>query len=240
MLDPDKGAYAYAYDAANRLTAFTDPEGKVTSYSYDTLGRVVDTKLANNSGTTNSYDDDNRLAGMVTSSDRDGVLASFQYTYDGEGNKLTMTEEDGGVTSYQYDAVYRLIRVDYPERPGQKVIPHKNNGSDQGKGKKKGHCKDEPPLPASVSYVYDAAGNRLSEDNGSKTISYRYNAANQLLQAGDVRYAYDANGNRISEQDGSGSKKYQYNADNFLVRFADPEGQATAMMPLIAGLQEHR
>jgi len=128
MLDPDKGAFAYVFDAANRLTSFTDPEGKLTSYSYDTLGRVVDTKLANNTGTTNSYDNDNRLAEMVTTSDKDGVLASFQYTYDGEGNKLTMTEEDGGVTSYQYDAVYRLIRVDYPDRPGQKVITAKNNG----------------------------------------------------------------------------------------------------------------
>ena len=169
------------------MAHYLDGHDKLTTYSHDALGRNVDTKLPNNSGTTNSYDADNRLAETVTTSNKDGMLASFQYTYDGEGNKLSMTEEDGGVTSYQYDAVYRLIRVDYPERPGQKVITAKNNGSDQGKGKKKGQAKVEPPLPSSVSYVYDAAGNRLSEDDGSKTISYSYNAVNQLLQAGDVR-----------------------------------------------------
>ena len=153
------------------MVHYLDGHGKITTYSYDTLSRIVDIGLLNSTGTTNSYDNDNRLAEMVTTSDKDGVLTSFQYTYDGEGNKLTMTEEDGGVTTYQYDAVYRLLRVDYPERSDQKVVTAKNNGSDQGQGKKKGHIKVEPPLPSSVSYAYDLAGNRLSEDDGTKTVS---------------------------------------------------------------------
>lgn len=79
LLDPDKGAFAYSYDAANRLTALTDPEGRVTSHSYDELGRVVSTDLPNKTVTVNAYDANNRLAAMVTTSDKDGVLVSFQY-----------------------------------------------------------------------------------------------------------------------------------------------------------------
>jgi hypothetical protein len=45
---------------------------------------------------------------MITTSDKDGALASFEYTYDNVGNKLSMTEETG-VTRYQYDAAYRLF-----------------------------------------------------------------------------------------------------------------------------------
>jgi RHS repeat-associated protein len=149
-------------------------------------------------------------------------------TYDAVGNKLTMTEEDGGITAYQYDAAYRLVGVDYPQRPGQQVAGVKNNGTDKGKGKKNGHHKnDENLLPASVSYGYDPAGNRVSKSDDYQTVNYRYNAANQLLQAGDTVYNYDANGNRISKQDASGISDYRYNRDNFLIQFISPDGEAT-------------
>ena len=190
------------------------------------MSRVLSTALPNNTETVNEYDDDNRLARMVTTSAKDGVLASFAYTYDGVGNKLTMTEEDGGVTSYQYDAAYRLVHVDYPQRNNQ-LITAKNNGTTQGKGKKNGHKKAEEPLPTSVSYAYDPAGNRTSEITDNKTVDYHYNAANQLLQMGDTRYSYDANGNRIGKQDQEGLSRYRYNQDNFLAGLDDPEGKTT-------------
>jgi YD repeat-containing protein len=154
MVDPDGGEFSYEYDAENHLTTFTDPEGQVTSYSYDVMGRVISTSFPNQTATINSYNEDNRLATTVTSSDRDGILASFAYSYDAVGNKLSMTEEDGGLTSYQYDAAYRLIRVDYPERAKQTATTAKNNCSDKGKGRKKGHIQSEENLqPATVSYV---------------------------------------------------------------------------------------
>ncbi len=83
-----------------------------------------------------------------------------------------MTEEDGGITAYQYDAAYQLVRVDYPQRPGQQGAGVKNNGTDKGKGKKNGHHKnDENLLPTSVSYGYDAAGNRVSKSDDFQTLT---------------------------------------------------------------------
>src|SRR2546429_7246192 len=46
-----------------------------------------------------------------------------------------------------------------------------------------------------VSYAYDAAGNRLSQNVNGATSSYSYNAAGQLTTAGSTAYAYDAAGN---------------------------------------------
>ncbi|KJR99236.1 MAG: hypothetical protein VR65_17740 [Desulfobulbaceae bacterium BRH_c16a] len=227
MIDPDNGVFTYAYDAKNRLTGFTDPEGKTTSYTFDVMGRVTSTALPNNTETVSEYDTDNRLARMITTSAKDGQLASFAYTYDAVGNKLTMTEEDGGLTSYQYDAAYRLTHVEYPQRVGQIATTPKNNCTDKGKGKKNGHHKTEDPLPASVSYVYDAAGNRINEIVDNRTIDYHYNAANQLLQAGDIRYSYDDNGNRVSKQDQDGLSRYRYTPDNFLAGFDNPQGEST-------------
>jgi RHS repeat-associated protein len=133
-----------------------------------------------------------------------------------------MTEETD-VTRYQYDAAYRLVHVQYPEIAGASGV--KNNGSTKGKGKKKGHQVEA--APTSVSYVYDAAGNRLSKSDEISTIDYSYNEANQLLQAGDITYSYDVNGNRVTKQGEEGTSQYFYNSDNFLVQFNDPENNVT-------------
>lgn len=95
VIDPAEGIMEYQYDAKNRLIAFTDSEGGMTSYQYDSMGRVIDTSHPNNTKTINEYDNDNRLSLIATYGDREGTLSSFSYTYDGVGNKLSMTEENG-------------------------------------------------------------------------------------------------------------------------------------------------
>lgn len=59
-------ATSYQYDAANRLTAVTDPEGLVTRYSYDAVGQKVQ-QDSPDSGTT-------------------------RYTFDAVGNRIGKTD----------------------------------------------------------------------------------------------------------------------------------------------------
>jgi len=82
-------------------------------------------------------------------------------------------------------------------------------------------------LPSLVSYAYDPVGNRLSKTEDGSTTSYQYNAANQMLRAGDITYAYDANGNRIAETGLDGEAQYEYNANNYLVEYTSAEGRST-------------
>ena len=78
----------------------------------------------------------------------------------------------------------------------------------------------------SYAYAYDPVGNRLSKTEDGSTTSYQYNAANQMLRAGDITYAYDANGNWIAETGLDGEAQYEYNANNFLVGYTSADGRS--------------
>ncbi|MGD0247933.1 MAG: RHS repeat-associated core domain-containing protein, partial [Candidatus Limnocylindrales bacterium] len=58
----------------------------------------------------------------------------------------------------------------------------------------------------SVSFTYDAAGNRISMTAGGSTTPYTYDAAGQLKTAGSTDYTYDAAGNRLT----AGSSSFTY------------------------------
>jgi RHS repeat-associated protein len=194
------------------------------------MGRITLTSSPNSTETVNEYNQDNRLSSIVSYSDKSEALSSFAYTYDGIGNKLSMTDENGDITSYQYDKLYRLIGVNYPDIVGNSKGTGKNKGSDKGKGKKIGHAKGQDPAtepPAYAGYSYDPVGNRLSMTNDRQTLYYQYNEANQLLREGDTVYNYDVNGNRIGKADENGEARYIYNANNLLVEFTAPDGETT-------------
>ncbi|MDX9823069.1 MAG: RHS repeat-associated core domain-containing protein, partial [Syntrophales bacterium] len=81
----DRGDFSFAYDAGNRRTSRTYPNGTATAYAYDP---------------------NNRLTGMATTKSG-ATIASTTYTLDDAGNRIT---KSGGSTSwsYAYDAIYRL------------------------------------------------------------------------------------------------------------------------------------
>jgi uncharacterized protein RhaS with RHS repeats len=60
--------------------------------------------------------------------------------------------------------------------------------------------------------IKDRAGNRLTM-NG---VSYTYDAADRLLQAGATTYTYDANGNMVSKTDDGVTTAYTYDYANRL------------------------
>jgi RHS repeat-associated protein len=65
-------------------------------------------------------------------------------------------------------------------------------------------------------YVYDAVGNRLSQESQVNdfpiSLAYAYDAANRLMSVGDVAYTYDANGNLLED----GVNTYTYDPANRL------------------------
>lgn len=225
MIDPEAGEHVYAYDGRGKLVSYTEPNGARTEFSYDSLGRQIE--VINPGGLYSRYDynQDNWLSSIVNEG-TGGVLSSFAYTYDAVGNRLSMTDESGGVTSYEYDAIYRLMGVEYPAisikrhgKPGQTQNPH--------------DPWDDDILSATKSFErfeYDAVGNRVRLRDDYGTTDYTYNAANQLLRAGNVRYEYDVKGNRIAKQDNKGRTEYAYTVDNLLSRVNAPNGDSTVYL----------
>jgi len=75
-----------------------------------------------------------------------------------------------------------------------------------------------------VTYKYDKVGNRIEQSEDGKVTKYRYNALNELVQAGDEYYYYDVNGNLIQKETKEGTIKYEYTTDNRLKGVYYPDG----------------
>jgi RHS repeat-associated protein len=199
----------------------------------------------NNSGTaTLVYD----LLGQITSSDENGLTVG--YTYDEEGNRLTITypgsktvttvydelgdatsvtDHDGTGVVYTYDFEQRLIKSTY------------TGGSTTEYDYNKAGClveqKEVTPgnvTLRSLTYSYDDAGNLMTEnrtgvkyDRRSEMIAYSYDRANKLVSEkidGVTRAnTYDKAGNLLND----GEYTYTYDRQNRLTQKVGTGGTTT-------------
>ncbi|MBI3651513.1 MAG: RHS repeat-associated core domain-containing protein, partial [Acidobacteria bacterium] len=192
---------SYAYDALNRMSSVTDnaavigtrPGTGSSSLFYDEVGNLASFNTANGVTTSYTYNSLNRLTNL-TSSKAATSLASYAYTLGAAGNRTSVTEANGRVASYSYDALYRLTN----ETITNDAVSA-NNGS--------------------ITYSYDAVGNRLSRTSSVAAVPSTTSAVdgNDRL-ASD---AYDNNGNTVSSPDSTtptASNAYQYDFENRLVK----------------------
>jgi RHS repeat-associated protein/uncharacterized repeat protein (TIGR01451 family) len=182
----------YGYDALNRLSTVTDAGG-ATSYSYDAVGNLAGYAYANGVSTSYSYDPLNRLTQMqstCTSGPGCGTpgapVARYAYTLNAAGHRLSIAELSGRTVQYAYDDLYRLTSETISGAASQ-------NGT--------------------VSYTYDAVGNRLRRSSTLPAIPATglLNYDNNDRPATDP---YDNNGNLLNG--GVGSNVYDF--ENRLVQ----------------------
>ena len=133
-----------------------------------------------------------------TVSNNGSLQLSLSYTYDANGNILTIADNGYNQTqTFTYDSLNRLISASAPA-----------SGSIPG--------YSEP------SYNYDAAGRLTSNYNLPNvpiTINYGdFNHVNAATSASDNSvYTYDANGNMVTRNPGgTGAYNLSYNAENQL------------------------
>lgn len=88
----------------------------------------------------------------------------------------------------------------------------------------------------SITYTYDAAGNRISLDrtNGASillpdTVQAAYDAANEQIQFNSTtpNLSYDANGNLTNQTDANGTTTYTWDARNRLIGISGPSTTAS-------------
>lgn len=227
--DGNGNATTYQYNAVNKLITKKDPsvngkEGLIESYYYYTNG-LLQTKIDRNKITTTyTYDDWGRL----TCENAGGVEQG--YTYDNNGNMLTMSNSSG-VTTRTYDA---LNRTETKTVTGFGVSTYlydistgiaggyiEQTTDPKGNVTKKTYDKEGRLIKVAVgeeitSYEYYRNGRQFKVTYPNQTTeSYYYDANNHVTKLINTKsdstvlssyvYDYDAAGNQISKTEAKGT-----------------------------------
>jgi RHS repeat-associated protein len=195
---PD-GTTLYSYDKDNRLVKVTDPHGLITSYTYDAAGNLLKINHPNGLSTSRTYDQAEQLSSVKTTNANGDIVFQENYVRDADGRRTKVLNAGGSFTEYEYDAQSRLIRETSKNANG--IVSRQ------------------------VGYTYDGVGNRLTRTNygTGATVSYTYNANNQLVSDGANTYTYDANGNTVTQSSTGGNlTRYTYDALNRLAQVTLP------------------
>lgn len=155
----------YTYDEMGRLIAETTSSGGTISYGYSELS--VKEQLTNARGQKRKYFHDvaGRITGFV------GAEDSVSYTYDANGNVLTVTDSNGTVKR-EYDALNRVTK--YIDTFGKSICYEYDSVGNL--------TRLVYPDNTSVTYTYDANNNILSvTDWQGRVTTYTYDVNNRVI-----------------------------------------------------------
>lgn len=208
----------YTYDAFGMLDTMTDPNGKVYSYDFDDLGRKTKTTYPADSGNVVrtevlTYD---TLGRPKTVKNRNGKTETF--TYDALSRQTSATWDDGGLTppvTLGYDVASRLTSIN-----NANALIARNYFNDNLLRTETTTATGD--VPRTVSYTYDADGNRktIGYPNNSYAFTYQFTGRNQLNAIVDngngatvADFDYDGNGSLTGRTlDNNTSSTFAYDA----------------------------
>ena len=198
---PSGAVVNYAYDSRNTLSAVTDgANNQITGYTKDDAGRVTKQTMVNGLETIYTYDANNRVTQIVLrqSATPTNIVQSFAYGYDVVGNRLWVKYKDGTGDVYKYDATYQVIGVKY-------AVSNPEAGYDAALN-----------ATRTVTYAYDAVGNRTSVTDDGNSSTYTTNNLNQYTAVSRTNYTYSTRGDLTND----GTWTYGYDYEGHLVSAA--------------------
>ena len=207
--NPWTNATFNTYDGLGDVTSTTtpptttNPNGGITTTTYDADGNPLVTTASSGNITTNFYDPNDQLcftkpATVASPSCSSPPANSVDYTYDGDGNSLTVTDASGNETVYQYnDAAY-------PKAVTKQTMPDGSNATTYAYDLNGNLQQTEDPLGQYVSYAYDQDNRDCWKLAGTATSSCT------TIPGGADTYTYDNDGRRATMTDASGTTTYTY------------------------------
>ncbi len=178
----------YAWDAANHLASVTDNRvGGTTTAAYTSTNRPLTLTQPNGIGLTYSYDALDRVTSMLWRHGTAPAFASWAYTHNERGQRLSSKDITGRAATYTYD-------------PASRLATETINGDPRGVG-----------FDGVLSYVLDGGGNRITRTSTVATLAtqtFSYDGNDQLSTD-----AYDANGNTVA----AGGHVYAYDFEDRLI-----------------------
>ena len=179
---------AYAWDAGNQLSTVTDNRlGGMTTEAYTATGRPASLAQPNGVGVAYAYDSLDRVMSIAWRKAAGPAFASWAYTYNPRGQRLSSTDITGREAAYGYDT-------------GSRLVSETITGDPRG-----------PSGNGALTYSIDSVGNRLSLASTLPALgaqSFAYDPNDELTTDG-----YDSNGNTTS----SDGHTYEYDFEHRLV-----------------------
>ena len=203
----------YTYDADNRVTKvrYNSSDTSKVDYVYDKLNRITSRTVTNGTSayaTQYAYvpgavaygeNATTPLVSSITQGEGENAM-NFAYMYDSRGN-ITSETRNGLTTTYVYDALGQLIRVNDPHENATWIYSYDRGGNILNKAK----------------YAYTIA-DELGE--ALESIPYTYGDANwkdKLTAYNGVPITYDAIGNPLND----GTWTYEWQSGRRLKRMTN-------------------
>lgn len=206
------GKTSYAYDAQDRLTKQTNPDGSFLAYGYDAAGNIVERSTT--VGTVKyTYDPNGRLESVTDTSGK-----TTTYHYDAVGRPDTVGLPNGITSSYKYDDNGRLQQLVHQQSGGSIVAGVHYTLADNGQRTRLEEYDSQSTIAANLltnpartyDYQYDPVG-RLTQDK-------RTDRGGAVVRT--TTYLYDKVGNRKTRTEvtgaGTATTAYSYDANDRL------------------------
>jgi RHS repeat-associated protein/uncharacterized repeat protein (TIGR01451 family) len=237
---------SYEYDAAGRLARLRDAAGRqIIAYSYDAAGRLAREDRGNGTWTTYDYDGAGQLLHLVHHAPDGTVQSHFDYTYDAQGNRTSMTTP-AGKASYGYDALGQLVGVTYPgggadtyeyDAVGNRVTVSRGGVTEAYST----NDLNQYTKAGAATLGYDQDGNLTSRTDATGTTTYEYDVENRLVRvrtpaAGLWEYTYDALGNRVQVSHGGQVTRYRHDPIGLVDVMAEYDGGGNLVARYVDGL----
>jgi RHS repeat-associated protein len=218
----------YQYDQFGNVVKTTYADGSFTLATYDGFGNKLSSTDQRGQTTQYQYDGENRLTAailpQVPDPNNDGQLTTptYQYGYDVNGNQTSITDPNGGQTTFTYDPqgneLSRTLPLGQTETFGYDTQGRQTTHTDfQGDVIDSvfsnagmldeilyfspGEDPNTDPPAQTTTYEYDAFGHTGEETDSSGATVNTYNSQGQLTQVsspeGLLNYVYDDLGRQV-------------------------------------------
>ncbi|WP_044559722.1 transglutaminase domain-containing protein, partial [Azospirillum sp. B4] len=215
----------FGYDALGQATTVTDPRGQVATTTYDYGGHPTSVDLPEWARTEWTY---NANGWVLTERQAKNTghtdWSTVTTTYTATGQKATVTDPAGQVTTYAYDPVDRLVRTTDPLNRVS-VTDYDAAGQKLRERRAVGTALEQ----VSAAYTYDPDGLvQTITDPRNNVLTYVYDGFGRVASlrypdGASDSYGYDANDNQTSftQRDGTTSTS-TYDAANRLLTVSRP------------------
>ena len=239
-MDGPLGRVTYLYDAKNRLAEQHDPASGVYRLAYDAADRRTGLTYPNGVTTEYDYDQANRLTDLLTRDPQGTVLDGYAYSYDAVGNRTEMRSlRDSAVHDYTYDSVDRLTR--WQRGPDRfEAYAYDEVGNRQQLEDERGvitYSYDDANrllqevrtltgggTTTTTDYGWDPNGNLLQKQvEGGSLTTYTWDALNRLTSVTDATglhtYGYDPQGIRVRETNGADTTRLLHAGEDIVATY---------------------